>query len=129
VDEDIEAAKKEFMDTLNQVVEADPWLREHEPEMEWWGGQFKPALVPVTDPIVETVKEAYTETVGEEPILEGVTYGSDMRHLVNVGKTPTVLFGPGDVRDCHRPNEAVLIKDIETTVKTLALTILRFCEY
>ena len=129
VDENIEVAKQEFIDTLNQVVNADQWLREHKPEMEWWGGQFKPALVSVTDPIVKTVKESYKEIVGEEPILEGVTYGSDMRHLVNVGKIPTVLFGPGDVRDCHRPNEAVLIKDLETTVKILALTILRFCEY
>ncbi len=129
VDEDVEAAKEEFMDTLRDVVEADPWLREHPPEMEWWGGQFKPAKVDVMNPIVETVKTAYMDTMGQTPTLEGVTYGSDMRHLVNVGNTPTVLFGPGDVRDCHRPNEAVLIKDLFTTVRVLALTILRFCEY
>jgi acetylornithine deacetylase len=129
VDEDIDAAKQEFIDALNRVVEADTWLCEHPPEMEWWGGQFKPASVPVSDPIVETVIAAYEDIVGDSPILEGVTYGSDMRHLVNVGKTPTLLFGPGDVRDCHKPNESVLIEDLLTTVKTLALTILRFCEY
>ena len=129
VDEDIEDAKKEFMDTLDAVVEADPWLREHPLEMEWWGGQFKPAKVEVEDPIVQTVKAAYEETSGEKAVMEGVTYGSDMRHLVNVGNTPTVLFGPGDVRDCHRPSEAVLIEDLNTTVKALALTILRFCGY
>jgi acetylornithine deacetylase len=129
VDEDIEDAKKEFMDTINEVVEADPWLREHPLEMEWWGGQFKPAKVEVTDPIVQTVKAAYEETTGRQSVIAGVTYGSDMRHLVNVGNTPTVLFGPGDVRDCHRPNEAVLIEDLKTTVKALALTILRFCGY
>ena len=95
--------------------------------MEWWGGQFKPARIPVSDPIVETVVSAYRDTKGVSPVLEGVTYGSDMRHLVNVGDTPTVLFGPGDVRDSHKPNEAVLIEDLETTVKTLALVILRFC--
>jgi len=129
VDEDITSAKQEFTDTLNSVVEADLWLKEHPIEMEWRGGQFKPANIPVSDPVVQTVKEAYVDTVGDEPILEGVTYGSDMRHLVNVGKTPTLLFGPGDVRNCHTPNEAVPISELETTVKVLALTILRFCGY
>jgi acetylornithine deacetylase len=129
VNESIEKAKQEFIDTLNKVVEADPWLREHPPVMEWWGGQFKPASIPITDPIVQTVKSAFEETAGETPILEGVTYGSDMRHLVNVGKTSTIMFGPGDVRDSHKPDEAVQIKDLITTVRTLTLTILRFCEY
>lgn len=129
VGEDLDKAKKEFIDVLNNVVNSDPWLSEHPPEMEWWGGQFKPGSVPVTDPIVETVKAAYLDVAGEEPVLEGVTYGSDMRHLINLGKTPTVLFGPGDVRDCHRPNEAVVIEDLVTTVKALALIILRFCGY
>ena len=68
-------AKQEFIDTLNKVVEADPWLREHPPEMEWWGGQFKPARIPVSDPIVETVVSSYSDTTGESPVLEGVTYG------------------------------------------------------
>ena len=129
VDEDIESAQKEFTDALNAVVQADPWLREHPPKMEWWGGQFKPARVPVSDPIVETVVSAYSDTTGGPPVLEGVTYGSDMRHLVNVGDTPTVLFGPGNVRDSHKPNEFVLVEDLETTVRTLALSILRFCGY
>jgi acetylornithine deacetylase len=127
VEEDLDAAQKEFTDALNEVVQSDSWLKEHPPTMEWWGGQFKPANIPVTDPIVKTVQTAYEDTMGAPPELEGVTYGSDMRHLVNVGDTPTVLFGPGDVRDSHKPNEAVLIKDLETTVRTLVLSILRFC--
>ena len=58
-----------------------------------------------------------------------MTYGADMRLLVNEGQTPTVMFGPGNVRDAHRPDEFVPIADLEVVVKTLALTILRFCEY
>jgi acetylornithine deacetylase len=97
--------------------------------MEWWGGQFKPASIPISDPIIKTVSSAYRDITGTSPVLEGVTYGSDMRHLVNIGNTPTILFGPGNVRDSHKPNEAVKIKDLEITVKTLALSILRFCGY
>jgi len=128
VGEDIEKAKKEFTDTLADVFEADPWLRENKPEFEWWGGQFKSASIPSNDPIVKTVDRAFSEVTRLKPVYEGVTYGSDMRHFVNVGHTPSILFGPGDVRVSHRPNEYVSIEDLKTTVRTLVLTILRFCE-
>jgi acetylornithine deacetylase len=129
VGEDVVSAKKEFTETLDKVVQADPWLCENPPKMEWWGGQFKPASIPISDPIIKTVSSAYRDITGTSPVLEGVTYGSDMRHLVNIGHTPTILFGPGNVRDSHKPNEAVKIKDLEITVKTLTLSILRFCGY
>ncbi|MCP4660210.1 MAG: M20/M25/M40 family metallo-hydrolase, partial [bacterium] len=61
------------------------------------------------------------------PRLEGVTYGADMRLLVNEGKTPTVLFGPGDVRQAHRPDEFVPVDHLVTAVRTLVLAALRFC--
>ena len=127
VGEDLDEARRVFEKTLSVTVEADPWLREHRPDMEWWGGQFKPASIPVDDPITLAVDEAYTAITGSKAVYEGVTYGSDMRHLVNVGGTPTVLFGPGDVRTSHRPDEYVSIEDLRTTVDTLTLTALRFC--
>jgi acetylornithine deacetylase len=58
-----------------------------------------------------------------------MTYGADMRLLVNVGHTPTVMFGPGDVRVAHRPDEFVPIADLVAVTRTLALTALRFCGY
>jgi acetylornithine deacetylase len=48
---------------------------------------------------------------------------------INEGQTPTVLFGPGDVRNAHQPNEFVPISDLLATIQTLALTTLRFCGY
>ena len=50
-----------------------------------------------------------------------------MRLLVNEGQTPTILFGPGDVRKAHQPDEYVPISDLETVTQTLVLTIMRFC--
>jgi acetylornithine deacetylase len=56
-----------------------------------------------------------------------MTYGADMRLLVNEGHIPTVLYGPGNVRHAHRPNEFVMIDDLMTTARVLALTAMRFC--
>jgi len=43
---------------------------------------------------------------------------------------PTVVFGPGDVRAAHGPNESVSLEELTTVVETLALTVHRFlgCE-
>ena len=42
-----------------------------------------------------------------------------MRLLVNVGGIPTVLFGPGDVRVAHMPDEHVPIAELEAAARTL----------
>jgi hypothetical protein len=60
---------------------------------------------------------------------EGMTYRADMGLLVNVGHTPTVLFGPGDVRVAHRPDEYVPLRELETAVRALPLMALHFCGY
>ena len=65
--------------------------------------------------------------LGAAPAVEGVTYGADMRLLVNAGRIPTVMFGPGDVRVAHMPDEHVPIADLEAAARTLVLAALRFC--
>jgi acetylornithine deacetylase len=37
------------------------------------------------------------------------------------------MFGPGDVRRAHKPDEWVAVADLEAVARTLALTVLRFC--
>ena len=50
-----------------------------------------------------------------------------MRLLVNVGGIPTVLFGPGDVRVAHMPDEYVPLDELRLAAEALVLTALRFC--
>ena len=121
------AARQELEAAVARAVAADPWLRAHPPLLEWWGGTFDPAATPSDHPIVSAVAESYVAVTGAPALLEGMTYGADMRLLVNVGGIPTVLFGPGDVRVSHRPDEYVPIADMLACTRTLALTALRFC--
>ena len=78
---------------------------------------------------METIQSALLSLGRTEARVEGVTFGSDMRLLVREADTPTVLFGPGDVRMAHTADESVVIEDLELTARTLALTALRFCGY
>jgi acetylornithine deacetylase len=128
VDEDIPIARRAFATCIAQAAQADPWLAEHPPTLAWWGGQFAPARTPSDHPIVGLVAGAYHEASAAPALLEGMTYGADMRLLVNDGHVPTVMFGPGDVRNAHRPDEYVPLADLEAVTRSLALTIMRFCE-
>ena len=127
VDEDQDAARRSLEEAVAEAAQADPWLRDFPPVVEWWGGQFYPARTAVDHPLVQTIVGAFEKVTGSAARLEGMTYGADMGLLVNVGHTPTVLFGPGDVRVSHRPDEYVTVEELETAVRTLALAALRFC--
>jgi acetylornithine deacetylase len=125
--EDVMQARRQFEEVIAQAAQADPWLRDHPPAVEWWGGQFAPASIPAGHPLVETITAAFAKATGASARIEGMTYGADMRLLVNQGGTPTVLFGPGDVRHSHRPDEFVPVDDLLAVTRTLALTAVRFC--
>lgn len=123
VGEDLSSARAEFESCVLEAAEADSWLKEHPPVVEWWGAQFAPASIPVDHPLVQCL----VGSRGERSVVAGMPYGSDMRLLVNEGGIPTVLFGPGDVRNAHRPDEFVPVDDLLEVTRTLALAALRFC--
>ena len=125
--EDEAVARRALEDAVAGAAAADPWLCDHRPRVEWWGGRFASAVTDPADPLVRVLESAAGSVLGEAAPLEGVTYGSDMRLLVNVGRMPAVLFGPGDVRDCHMPDESVAADEVRLAARALIVTAMRFC--
>lgn len=131
-DEDAGAARRELERVVEESVRSedargDTWRRDHPPVLEWWGGQFAAAATDPGHRIVGTVAAAHRDVVGEGPRVQGMPYGADMRLLAHEGGTPTLLYGPGDVRRAHAPDEYVEIAELEAATRVLALTIVRFC--
>lgn len=126
--EEAVAARRAFEAALLEVASADPWLRDHPPRLEWPGAQFEPARTSLESEVVTTLCRAFGDVTGASAEIRGMRYGADMRLLVNVGGIPTVLFGPGDVRDAHRPDESVAVAELVTATRVLAVAALRFCE-
>jgi acetylornithine deacetylase len=127
VGEDPAAARRALEEAVARAAARDPWLSAHPPRVEWWGGRFDSAVTPPDAAVVTAVSAAAAAVCGAAPPLEGVPYGADMRLLVNVGRIPTVMFGPGDVRVAHMPDEHVPVADLEAVTETLILAALRFC--
>jgi acetylornithine deacetylase len=125
--EDATRAKHEFEQAVASAAAHHPFLDAHPASVEWWGGQFMPAETPAEAPVVTTIAGAIGDITGAPPRIEGMTYGADMRLLVNVGGIPTVLFGPGNVRRAHRPDESVPVEDLMTVAQVIAVTAMRFC--
>ena len=63
------------------------------------------------------------EVIGRARV-SGLPSGADARHLQNTGQIPTILFGPGDMKNAHSINEWVSIKDYMDAIKILAKIIL-----
>ena len=125
--EEMETFKTELAAAIAKMADADPWLRMHPPEVTWLNGQFAPAGIPVDSSLVETLRQAWQTTNSTSTRIEAVTYGADMRHFVNTGGVPCVMFGAGDVRLAHAPNESMPIDDLLTAIKTTAVFIANWC--
>lgn len=126
-DEEQGQARAELERAVSDAAARDPFLRDHPPAVEWWGGRFLAAATDRGHPLVEAVRSAAADVCGQDPVVEGVPFGADAGLLSRVGGTPTVLYGAGDIRLAHRPDEHVEIDALATMARALAVAALRFC--
>ena len=63
--ESLEAARASFEEAVARSAGGDDWLAEHPPVVEWFEGQFAPALTPVDHPLVVAVGAAHDAVAGD----------------------------------------------------------------
>jgi acetylornithine deacetylase len=121
--EDLAWFQNDFERYLSEWSARDPWLSGNPATVEWFPGQFAPAEIPADSPLVQLVSQCFRSVTGQSAAVAGATYGSDMRHLINLGGIPTLMFGPGDVRRAHFIDEFVPLAEVVTAAKVLALVL------
>ncbi|HEX7736347.1 MAG TPA: ArgE/DapE family deacylase [Ktedonobacteraceae bacterium] len=124
--ESSQAVREQFAEALRVLSAADPWLREHPLEIGWSGGQFESGEIAHDHELVQLCGQCMHDLTGKEPEIEGAPYGSDLRLLVNLGGIPALLFGPGDVRVAHMPDEHVKSDEVVRAARAYILTALRY---
>jgi acetylornithine deacetylase len=110
---------------IDAACAADPFLRDHPVGLEITGGRFSSSRVPADHPLPVSVAAAAEATLGRRPSFLGEPYGADMRLLVNEGQTPTVIFGPGDIRVAHSADEHVSLAEVADCARVLAAWVVR----
>jgi acetylornithine deacetylase len=118
-------AEADLRSAIGAACAADPFLRDHPVGLEITGGRFSSSQVPADHPLPVAVAAAGEATLGRRPAFLGEPYGADMRLLVNEGRTPTVIFGPGDKRVAHSADEWVSTDEVVTCARTLAAWLVR----
>ena len=120
-------ARTAFSNHIIKVSNSDPWLKKNPPIIEWFEGQFESGQTDIDHSIINHLKEAYNNVNNSNPIIEGVTYGSDLRLFTNHANIPALLFGPGDVRLAHSANEYVEIEEVLNCIKIISNLIINWC--
>jgi len=92
-----------------------------------------PTDIPLDEPLVASVLQHYREIVGRDPLRVGVSLpmsyaGNDTAHLWRAG-IPCLLFGPSGGWDesPEEPDQYILISEMVTVAKVMALTALDVC--
>jgi len=103
----------------------DEFLCDHPASVEITGGRFGSARVPSDHPLPVGLADVAESVTGRRPELLGEPYGADMRLFVNVGRTPCIIFGPGDVKAAHSADEHVPLAEVEACANVLAAWVRR----
>ncbi|WP_174732983.1 peptidase [Mesobacillus harenae] len=127
-EESPDQAKQEMLECLKDWENADPWISDHKPSIEWFGGRWLPGSLPVDHPLMTTMAESFSEVKGTAPIIEASPWGTDGGILSSVGQTPVVVFGPGTTEAAHDTNEFINLADMFEAAEVIALAILKWCE-
>ena len=124
--EGIGRAKDLIRNTVANSSKKDPWLRDNPAELYFL--HYDDAYeVNSEEEILRTLIDVVKKVVSKEP-RTAIQVGCDARHLVNQGRIPTLVYGPGDLSLAHSLDENINIEDLITTTKVLALAAYRWCE-
>ncbi|HEV2528194.1 MAG TPA: ArgE/DapE family deacylase [Thermomicrobiales bacterium] len=125
--ETLEDAQREFTDEIRRISDGHPWLRDHQPVVEWITGQFTAGEIQLHDPLVGVVDAAHHSVTGSPVTIEGVTYGTDARHFLQIADMPCVVYGAGDVALAHQTDERMDIESLVLATRTIALAVALWC--
>lgn len=67
----------------------------------------------------------YQEVTGKR-VISGMTAGCDARHLTNILKIPTVVYGPGSCHFAHKVNEFLPKDQFLMAIETYAKMIMKW---
>jgi len=116
--EDIE---RELCELLDRCRAADPELQAEQRTLL----VREPFEIAEDDELVDVVRSAAAQTMGEPPRIAGASYWADAAFIAAAG-IPTVMFGPSG-EGAHAVEEWVSLSDTETVARTLVGVARRVC--
>lgn len=119
-----EEIKNEVEQVIFNICQGDEWLKNNSVKLNWYLSVM-PHSIELDSPIIDILSNSLNKFKGSYYV-SGLPSGADARHLQNTGEIPTVIFGPGDLKNAHSIDEYVLVEEYLDSIKILADTILNW---
>jgi len=128
--ETLEEATRKFEEAIQEVAENDPWMKEHPPEVQWWGPNKAAYELSPDEPLIKKIVHHAEDVTQARCEIFASPNNSDANFLATradgYGGIPCVMYGPGG-GNAHAADEYVSIDEVVHACKVLALTILDWC--
>jgi succinyl-diaminopimelate desuccinylase len=82
-------------------------------------GFWNPYLIDEGEEVVQAVARGVEQVTETRPVYGSKAACTDASHLVTLAGIPTVLFGPGNERLSHKPDERVAVADLVMATQVL----------
>jgi acetylornithine deacetylase len=125
--ETLEDAKHEFEKWIQELAALDEWFMKHPVEVEWFGARWVPGAIKAEHELVRTLHTNYAEITKKDPILEAAPWGTDGGLFTQVADIPMIVFGPGETKVAHYPNEYIDLNQMFLAAEIIACTLLDWC--
>lgn len=119
--------KKMIENTIHEVAQRDPWLKEHPPIVEWFGWHADPWFQDPSHPFVHSFKESAEAVLGRETQFIGRAGGIDSRFSQYFNMV-AACTGP-IASNIHGIDEYVEIPSMIQVAQILAMTALNWCGF
>jgi len=120
LDQDCDGAAVELREAIAIAAAEHEFLGDNPPSVAVWGGRFDSSAIEADHSLPLSLQAAARAVGAYVPKPIGAPYGADMRLFINQGNTPTVMYGPGDVKVAHAADENVPIAEIVECAEVLA---------
>jgi acetylornithine deacetylase len=124
--EDNRNVQKEVEERIRMISSSDNWLKDHPAEIIWTLNT-SPYEMDQNHPIVQEIQTQSLQ-IKEKAEISGLPSGADARIINNIGRVPTVIFGPGSLEEAHSANESVPLGEYFQCIEILAQTIAAWCK-
>lgn len=115
-----ETVDGEVEEVRRRIQAAKPADSKVEVEVNVAYNRFEPAEISPDAPLIQQLVSSMETVTGTPGEVYGAPFSSDVRNLVNEGGIDAVNFGPGNVVECHCPNERVEVKQLENCARVIA---------
>lgn len=114
-----------FRESVADANAGDDFLNAHPARLEFLHHDDSTRQSPQI-PLAVQMGEVLTER-GISGEAKAGPFACDMRHLVNQGNIPTIIFGPGSIAQAHKPDENITLQEYVDCIEHLVAFIWSWC--